>query len=384
MAFAVSIPRIRSLPIEKLAFGGPMSTRIAIFNHKGGTGKTVSAYNIGWKLTEHGNKVLLVDGDSQVNLTALALGFDVFDKYYEDDSTKSKNIKDGVSPVLEGKPSALEPFDCPSAANNPNLFVLPGHAELAAYEGQIGLAQETGGTLSVMKNLPGALQAFIGMIEAQHEIDYTLIDLNPGLGAINQNFFIASDAFIVPTNPDPFSLMAVSTLGNHLVRWMNWKDANFHKFEDADYPLHASRPVFLGTLNSRFNKHASKAARKFDERITQIDEQVEQRLVPTLQAAGMTAKPECYQRAFDEWKDKLPADNKGLHALARIPDFQGLIHTANLADLPIFKLDDTALKADNIQGIVKEKAVENIESFDVIYEAIASKIEMLASNDCRI
>lgn len=48
-----------------------MSKRIAIFNHKGGTGKTISAYHIGWKLTEHGHNVLLVDGDSQVNLTAL-------------------------------------------------------------------------------------------------------------------------------------------------------------------------------------------------------------------------------------------------------------------------------------------------------------------------
>lgn len=361
-----------------------MSKRIAIFNHKGGTGKTVSAYNIGWKLTEHNKKVLLVDGDSQVNLTALALGFDVFDGYYEDDATKNRNIKDGIAPVLEGKPSALEAFDCPNAANNKNLFVLPGHAELAAYEGQISLAQETGGTLSVMKNLPGALQAFIGMIEAHHGIDYTLIDLNPGLGAINQNLFIASDAFVVPTNPDPFSLMAVGTLGNHLVRWMNWKEANFQKFESADYPLHASRPVFLGTLNSRFNKHASKAARKFDERIAQIDAQVVSRLVPALQAAGMTAKQQCYERAFADWQSKLAPDNRGLYALARIPDFQGLIHTANLADLPIFKLDDQALKNDEIQGVVKDKALVNIKSFNLIYEAVASKIELIASNDCRI
>jgi len=58
-----------------------VATRLAMFNHKGGTGKTISAYNIGWKLTEHGHSVLLVDGDSQVNLTALALGFDRFDDY---------------------------------------------------------------------------------------------------------------------------------------------------------------------------------------------------------------------------------------------------------------------------------------------------------------
>ena len=58
-----------------------MPKRIALFNHKGGTGKTISAYHIGWKLTQHGKNVLLVDGDSQVNLTALSLGFDVFDSY---------------------------------------------------------------------------------------------------------------------------------------------------------------------------------------------------------------------------------------------------------------------------------------------------------------
>ena len=36
--------------------------------------------------------------------------------------------------------------------------------------------------------------------------------MNPGLSAINQTFFIYADAFIVPTNPDPFSVMALKTL----------------------------------------------------------------------------------------------------------------------------------------------------------------------------
>ena len=118
-----------------------MANRIAMFNHKGGTGKTVSAFNVGWKLTEHGHKVLLVDGDSQVNLTALALGFDRFDDYYDDPATIQKNIKDSVAPVFEGRPHALEAFDCPNAEHNQSLFVLPGHADLAVYEGQLSLAQ---------------------------------------------------------------------------------------------------------------------------------------------------------------------------------------------------------------------------------------------------
>lgn len=360
-----------------------MSKRIALFNHKGGTGKTVSAYHIGWKLTQHGHNVLLVDGDSQVNLTALALGFDRFDSYYEDEATKANNIKDAVAPVFEGKPAALEGFDCPTALNNEMLFVLPGHVDMASYEGQISLAQETMGSLSVMKNLPGALHALIGMLEDRHDIHYTLIDLNPGLGAINQNFFMASDAFIVPTNPDPFSLMAIGTLAGHLIRWNEWKQANREKFANTDYPLHPSVPAFLGTLNSRFNKHASKAAKKFDARIAKIDERVEGSFVPALEAAGMTVKDECYQKALDEGAGQLSDDNKGRYALARIPDFQGLIHTSNVSGVPIYLLNEENLKGDEIVGVVKENAIKNIESFDAIYEAIASKVELLLSDDCR-
>jgi len=360
-----------------------MSTRIAMFNHKGGTGKTISTYNIGWKLTQHGHRVLLVDGDSQVNLTALVLGFDRFDEYYEKEETRLKNIKDALSPVFEGRPAALEAFDCPHALRNDKLYILPGHADLAAYEGQISLAQETGGSLSVLKNLPGALQAFISLIEDKHNIDYTIIDLNPGLGAINQNFFMASDAFIVPTNPDPFSLMAIGTLAGHLTRWINWKHNNIQKFADADYPLRPSVPVFLGTLNSRFNKHASKAARKFDQRIKQIDKKVEETLVPALRDSGMTAKEMCYVEAFNESKDRLTADNTGIYALARIPDFQALIHTANLVEKPIFEITEEDLLVDDIRGAVKESAIPNIESFEKIYDVIATKVQRLVGDDCR-
>jgi chromosome partitioning protein len=335
------------------------------------------------KLTGNEKNVLLVDGDSQVNLTALALGFDRFDSYYEDESTRLLNIKDAVAPVFEGKPAALQPFDCPTAENNSNLFILPGHADLAEYEGQISLAQETMGSLSVMKNLPGALHALVKMIEEGHKIDYTIIDLNPGLGAINQNFFMASDFFIVPTNPDPFSLMAVGTLATHLTRWNDWKQANRMKFDDADYPLYNSIPIFLGTLNSRFNKHASKAAKKFDQRIAEIDGRVQNFLVPRLACSGMVLQDRCYQEAFDLGASDLAADNKGKYALARIPDFQALIHTSNISNCPIFSLDETMLNADDIVGVVKDNAMKNIDSFNTIYETIASKIVFLTNDDCR-
>lgn len=46
---------------------------IALFNNKGGVSKTTTTYNLGWMLTELGNKVLMVDSDPQCNLTGLSI-----------------------------------------------------------------------------------------------------------------------------------------------------------------------------------------------------------------------------------------------------------------------------------------------------------------------
>ncbi|MFR0874622.1 MAG: ParA family protein [Bilophila wadsworthia] len=52
-----------------------MSKSICLFNHKGGVSKTTTTFNLAGALL-HWKKVLIVDLDSQCNLTGLVLGFD--------------------------------------------------------------------------------------------------------------------------------------------------------------------------------------------------------------------------------------------------------------------------------------------------------------------
>lgn len=356
-----------------------MSTRILLFNHKGGVGKTTSAYNIGWKLSQRGHRVLLVDGDSQVNLTARSLG-DRFEEYYDEASpTRLNNIFDAVRPVFEGRPAPVEAFECPVAENGNNLFVLPGHPDLSSLEGQISLAQETRGTLSVTKNLPGVLHRLIALEEERHAIDFSIIDINPGLGALNQNFFMISDAFIVPTNPDPFSLMSLKTLGLEIEKWISWQTTFGPAFADATYPLPLEPTKFLGALHSRFNRHKSKAAGRYHERISQIDDRIEGELVPSLRMAGCLFASAAYEAAANV---QLPdaavdADKRRLYALARIPDFAQISHIAAEFSKPVFNIDDDDLRVADLRGNVKTSAQENIATFDAIFSAVCEKIEII-------
>ena len=47
--------------------------KIALFNHKGGVGKTTLTVNIANAMAEAGKRVLLVDADPQCNLTSFYL-----------------------------------------------------------------------------------------------------------------------------------------------------------------------------------------------------------------------------------------------------------------------------------------------------------------------
>lgn len=65
---------------------------IAFFNNKGGVGKTTLLYHVAHVLAEDGHSVLMVDADSQCNLTAYTLSEKQIEKAWEDSGINSANI----------------------------------------------------------------------------------------------------------------------------------------------------------------------------------------------------------------------------------------------------------------------------------------------------
>ena len=64
-----------------------MSKTIAIFNNKGGVGKTNLCWNIADQLGRRGKKVLLIDFDPQCNLSIAVLGEEQFTQHLPTQNT---------------------------------------------------------------------------------------------------------------------------------------------------------------------------------------------------------------------------------------------------------------------------------------------------------
>jgi chromosome partitioning protein len=316
---------------------------ISFFNHKGGVSKTTSVYHLGWMLTKKGKKVLLVDTDSQCNLTLTVIGQDNYAEFFT--SHPHNNIKSGLAPAFESKPELIKPLECVKVKDNENLFLLPGSFEITEYEVQLGVSFQLTNTFSTLKNLPGAFHYLIKETAEKINADIVLIDCNPSLSAINQDLIISSDYFILPTSPDYFSEMAIRSIARILPNWERWASQSRELFKEATYPLPMNTPKFLGYTVNDFTIRNQKPANAFQSVIDKIDTTVREILVPNLAKVNMLLPNEAYNNNY---------------RLAEIPNFQTLQAHFQENGVPVFELTDAMLGST---GAVLEDQKERKENF---------------------
>jgi chromosome partitioning protein len=151
--------------------------RLAVFNHKGGTGKTTTTVSIAAGLAERGLKVLLVDTDSQGNVGV------------------SFNVKTERS-LYHVLVMGLKPQDA-AVVVRPNLDLICANETLAAAELYLAGRQNRDRILRER------------LIAASDSYDVVLVDCSPSLSLMNQNALVFADGILVPVACDFLSLVGV-------------------------------------------------------------------------------------------------------------------------------------------------------------------------------
>ncbi len=152
-----------------------MTKVIALANQKGGVGKTTTSVNLGIGLARQGKKVLLVDADSQGNLTD-SLGWRTPDELKE---TLTSVMTKVVTDEPLGENEAI-------LHHEEGVDLLPSNIELSALE---MLLSNTISRETIMRSY---LQS------VKHRYDYVLIDCSPSLGLVTVNALAAADSIIIP------------------------------------------------------------------------------------------------------------------------------------------------------------------------------------------
>ena len=162
-----------------------MGKSIAIFNQKGGVGKTTTNINLAACLAMKNKKILVLDIDPQGNTTS-GLG------------VQKKNLKlTSYDLLIEDD---LDPENVIISTTTKNLDLIPASVDLAGAE--IELVQLDGRE----KRLKKALD------KVRSKYDYMFIDCPPSLGLLTINALTAVDSVLIPIQCEFYALEGVSQL----------------------------------------------------------------------------------------------------------------------------------------------------------------------------
>ena len=192
--------RVEAMMIRRLAVDdgsgaviqtGPLSlhdwsrngTLVAVFNPKGGVGKTTIAVNLAAVLTKMGRRVLLVDADTVTGHIASSLGLE--------------HVRTLVDEVVDAREAGAQP---PAVIDD----------LLSAHPSGMNVLVIASGPLKTALLDPQQVAAAIDTGRASHDV--VVVDLHPDYDPLNRAIFERADRILVPVTPDVPALRAAVQL----------------------------------------------------------------------------------------------------------------------------------------------------------------------------
>ena len=213
---------------------------ISLFNNKGGVGKSTLAFHIGYTLAEMGHRTLFIDLDPQCNLTICCMNEERLHRIWEEEDPFIDDFEDAFvkNPDITNTPRSihflLKPAEdglsdlknTPPVLNlDKNLDLIPGRLSVHKYENKIaerwnGAYQGDNLSIRTITNIRNICENYTEL----NGYEYIIIDTSPSLGILNKVIISIVDGFIIPAQPDMFSLYGIRNIGNSLDIWQ--KDFN--------------------------------------------------------------------------------------------------------------------------------------------------------------
>ncbi|MCP3982352.1 MAG: ParA family protein [bacterium] len=164
-------------------------TVLAVYNIKGGVGKTATAVNLAYLSVKEGARTLVWDLDPQG-----AASF-----YFRVDPS----VRGGGKRLIRGK-SDVDPLI--RGTDFDGLDLLPADFSYRKLDLALGSA----------KHPKDAIARVLGPLREQY--DYVFLDCAPSISLLSESVFSAAHALVVPTIPTTLSLRTLEQLRKHLKR----------------------------------------------------------------------------------------------------------------------------------------------------------------------
>ena len=164
---------------------------ICFTNNKGGSGKTTTCSNLGAAMAQAGKKVLLIDGDMQLNLSLAFFP----ENWVLEQAKGEKNLYCAI-----GKQEELSGY----VVHTPyeNLDLIPSSTLMSSIEYELFTKWQR----------EFILRKCIQKIKDAGNYDYILIDAPPTLGGWVMNILCASDRVIIPVEASPWGMFGLANM----------------------------------------------------------------------------------------------------------------------------------------------------------------------------
>ncbi|MBI1759443.1 MAG: ParA family protein [Actinobacteria bacterium] len=291
-------------------------TTIALFNNKGGVGKTTLVYHLAHMISRLGVRVLAADLDPQANLTAHFLDEDALEELWGEHRPTRQTVADAVQPIVDGEGDVM-PVSPREIAEG--LWLLPGDLGLSQFEER--LAQEWPATLAggnkAAARTTTALHRLVHAAAGTVEAEVVLLDAGPSLGALSRTTLLVAEQVIVPLGADLFSAQGLRNLGPALRRWRrDWQETAQPRLPAGiDAPSGAMQP--LGYVVMQPSMRLDRPVRAYQRWVDRI--------------------PDLYVRAV-LGADPGPVSDDRSHEISTIRNYRSLMPLAHDARKPMFDL----------------------------------------------